>query len=117
MRRITKLLKNLFFKCKRTRCDLCRNFLVESNSFLSFQTGKSYKIRPKLSCDSKNIIYLISCKRFRLRYIGSTTTDFRVRFRSHKSVMDTKKKACEVKRHAPLVTSSVIAREDNRRNN
>ena len=33
------------FKCKRTRCDLCRNFLVESNSFLSFQTGKSYKIQ------------------------------------------------------------------------
>ena len=46
------------FKCKRTRCDLCRNYFVESNSFQSFQTGKSYKIRLKLSCDSKNIIWL-----------------------------------------------------------
>lgn len=87
------------FKCKRTRCDLCHNFLVESNSFLSFQTGKSYKIRPKLSCDSKNIIYLASCKKCRLQYIGSTTTDFRVRFRNHKSAMVTKKKTCEVAVH------------------
>ena len=28
-------------KCKSTRCDLRRNFLAETNSFLSFQTGKN----------------------------------------------------------------------------
>ena len=84
------------FKCKKTRCDLCRNFLVESNSFLSFQTGKSFKIRSKLPCDSKNITYLASCKKCRLQYIGSTTTDFRVTFRNHKSAMITKKKTYEV---------------------
>ena len=87
------------FKCKRTRCDLCRNNFVESNSFRSSQTGKSYKIRPKLSCDSKNVIYLASCKKCNLQYIGSTTTDFRVRFRNHKSAMVTKKKTCEVAVH------------------
>jgi len=87
------------FKCKRTRCDLCRNYFVESNSFQSFQTGKSYKIRLKLSCDSKNVIYLASCKKCNLQYIGSTTTDFRVRFRNHKSAMLTKKKTCEVAVH------------------
>ena len=54
---------------------------------------------PKLSCDSKNIIYLASCKRCRLQYIGSTTTDFRVRFCNHKSAMVTKKKTCEVAVH------------------
>ena len=85
--------------CKRTRSDLCRKFLVESNSFLSFQTGKGYKIRSKLSYNSKNIIYLASCKRCRLQYVGSTTTDFRVRFRNHKSAMVTKKKSCEVTLH------------------
>ena len=58
-----------------------------------------YKIRSKLSCDSKNIIYLASCKKCRLQYIGSTTTDFRVRFRNHKSAMVTKKKTCEVAVH------------------
>ena len=87
------------FKCKRTRCDLCRNFLVESNSFLSFQTGKSYKIRSKLSCDSKNIIYLASCKKCHLQYVSSTTTDFIVRFRNRKSALVTKKKTCKVAVH------------------
>ena len=41
------------FKCDRNRCDLCRNFFVESKSFLSFQTGKKYTIHSRLSCDSK----------------------------------------------------------------
>jgi len=57
------------FKCKRARCDLCHNYLVESNSFRSFQTGKSYKIRSKLSCDSKNVIYLASRKKCNLQYM------------------------------------------------
>ena len=73
--------------------------MVESNSFRSFQTGKSYNIRSKLSCDSKNIVYLASCKKCRLQYVGSTTTDFRVRFRNHKSAMVTNKKTCEVAVH------------------
>ena len=80
------------FKCGRNRCDLCRNFFVESKSFPSFQTGKKYTIHSRLSCDSKNVIYLASCKKCRLQYVGSTTTDFRVRFRNHKSAMLTNKK-------------------------
>ena len=70
-----------------------------SNQIPFFQTCQSYKIRLKLSCDSKNIIYLASCKKCRLQYIGSTTTDFRVRFRNQKSAMITKKKTCEVAVH------------------
>ena len=49
------------FKYDRNRCDLCRNFFVESKSFLSFQTGKKYTIQSRPSCDSKNVINLVSC--------------------------------------------------------
>ena len=98
------------FKCKRTRCDLSHNYFVESNSFRSFQTGKSYKIRSKLSCDSKNVIYLASCKKCNLQYIGSTTTDFRVRFCNHKSAMVTKKKTCEVAVHFNRTLHDLIKR-------
>ena len=42
-------------------------------------------------CDSKNVIYLVSCKKCRLQYVGSTTTDLRIRFRNHKSAMLTNK--------------------------
>ena len=87
------------FKCDRNKCDLCRNFFVESKSFPSFQTGKKYTIHSRLSCDSKNVIYLASCKKCRLQYVGSTTTDFRVRLRNHKSAMLTNKTTCEVAVH------------------
>ena len=39
------------FKCDRNRCNLCRNFFVESKSFPGFQTGKKYTIHSRLSCD------------------------------------------------------------------
>ena len=59
----------------------------------------SYIVRPNLTCSSKNVIYLVSCKRCQLQYIGSTTTEFKVRFRNHKSSMITNKKSCEVAVH------------------
>ena len=82
------------FKCDRNRCDLCQNFCVESKSFPSFRTGKKYTIHSRLSCDSKNVIYLASCRKCHLQYVGSTTTDFRIRFRNHKSAMLTNKNTC-----------------------
>ena len=76
------------FKCDRNRCDLCRNFFVESKSFVSFQTGKKYTIHSRISCDSKNVIYLVSFKKCRLQYVGSTATDFRIRFRNNTNIFD-----------------------------
>ena len=67
--------------------------------FSSYRTGKSYYIRSRLTCHSRNVIYLASCKKCQLQYIGSTTTEFKVRFRNHKSSMLTNKKTCEVAVH------------------
>ena len=87
------------FTCNKTRCDLCKNFLVNSQTFSSAQTGKTYFVRQKLSCNSANVIYLVHCKKCNLQYVGSTTTEFKVRFRNHKSSMKTNKKTCEVASH------------------
>jgi hypothetical protein len=87
------------FTCDKTRCDLCKNFLVNSQTFSSAQTGKTYFVRQKLSCNSSNVIYLVHCKKCNLQYVGSTTTEFKVRFRNHKSSMKTNKKTCEVAIH------------------
>ena len=91
--------ENGYLKCDKTRCDLCNNFLVQSNRSSSHRTGKSYYIRSRLTCHSRNVIYVASCKKCQLQYIGSTTTEFKVRFRNHKSSMLTKKKSCEVAVH------------------
>ena len=86
------------FKCKR-KCDLCNNFLKETDCFRSFSTGRSYKIKQEINCGTTNIIYLISCKKCNVQYVGSTSTEFKVHFRNHKSAMLTDKKVCEMAVH------------------
>ena len=46
-----------------------------------------------LSCNSSNVIYLISCKNCEEQYIESAI-DFKARFRIHKSDIKTKKYRC-----------------------
>ena len=58
--------------------------------------SRSFRVRSR---NQINVIYLVSCKKCRLQYIGSTTTDFRSRFRNHKSAMLTNKTTCEVAVH------------------
>ena len=86
------------FKCQR-KCDLCRNYLFESKEFSSFATGRSYKIKQNLGCTSAGIIYLASCNKCKLQYVGSTSNPFKVRFRNHKSDMIRNRKSCELAIH------------------
>ena len=88
-----------FFKCEKTRCDLCENFFVNSNTFSSAQTGKTYFLQQRLSCNSTKVVYLVHCIKCNLQYVGSITTELKVRFRNHKSSMKTNNKTCEVAIH------------------
>ena len=65
-------------------CDICRHYLVAERKFTSKVTGKTYFIKGDLSCNSKNVIYLITCDKCKDEYIGSTV-DSKPRFRVHKS--------------------------------
>ena len=61
-------------KCNR-RCDICKNFLVLSTEFTCHATKRKYKIRGFLTCNTKNIIYLIACKCCGKQYIDTKTID------------------------------------------
>ena len=76
-----------------------QNFLIQDSKFKSFSTGRTYRINQNLSCSSKNVVYLASCNKCNLQYVGSTSTEFKVRFRNHKSSMLTNKKTCELAVH------------------
>ena len=86
------------FKCKG-KCDLCKNFLLESDHFSSTCTSRKYFITQHLHCKCKNVVFLITCNKCNVQYVGSTTNEFKVRFRNHKSAMSTKKNTCEVAIH------------------
>ena len=76
------------------RCDICKKFLVLSTDFPCHATKRKYKIRGFLTCNTKNIIYLIACKCCDKQYIGSAT-GFKERFRIHKSDINTGKIRCD----------------------
>ena len=52
-----------------SRCDLCKNFLIQDSKFKSFSTGRTSKINQNLSCSSKNIVYLASCIKCNLQHV------------------------------------------------
>ena len=62
-------------KCGDRRCTVC-NFLRIDNSFKSKSTGKTDSITYALDCNSRNVIYLLSCKTCGIQYVGSTSTKF-----------------------------------------
>ena len=57
-------------KCGK-ECDICNNFIVCRNEFTCKVTGTTYKVRDNLSCNSANVVYLISCKLCKDQYVGS----------------------------------------------
>ena len=61
-------------------------------------TGKTYFIKGDPSCNSKNVIYLITCDKCQDEYIGSAVA-FKLCSRAHKSDIKTKKERCGTSRH------------------
>ena len=73
--------------------DICKNFLVVSLDFTCFATKWEYRIKGILKCDSRYVIYFISCKCCGKQYVESAT-DFKQRFRIHKSDINTGQIRC-----------------------
>ena len=69
--------------CGKGRCETCFN-IKETNTFQSFVTKKVYKINHHFHCDSKCIVYFLSCKVCALQYVGSTVVRFRLRWNNYK---------------------------------
>ena len=89
---------NCSIEKRNRRCDICNNFLVLSTEFTCHATKRKYKIRGFLTCNTKNIIYLIASKCCGKQYIGSVT-NFKKRFRIHRSDIDTGRIRCGVASH------------------
>ena len=95
-------------KCNR-RCDIFKNVLVLSTEFTCHATKRKYKIRGFLTCNRKDIIYLIACKCCGKQYIGSAA-DFNERFRIHKSDINTGKIRCGIASHVLNVCKSATCK-------
>ncbi|XP_041420512.1 uncharacterized protein LOC121394223 isoform X1 [Xenopus laevis] len=64
-------------------CSMCST-LITGNQFFHPHTGKSYKIKDRLTCTSKNVIYIIKCP-CGLVYCGKTCRQLKERISMHRS--------------------------------
>ena len=69
--------------CNSGRCGTCPHF-PHSDSFICTNSNKTYPIKNNLSCHSKNVIYLITCSRCGIQYVGQTSLTLRDRFTRHR---------------------------------
>ena len=70
-------------KCNRPRCSDCSS-IVESNSFSSTTASAAFNVRENFSCASSDVIYLITCKKCHLQYVGQTQQKCSQRMNKHK---------------------------------
>ena len=68
------------FKCNRANCALC-DYLAEGHSF-NFK-GKIFNVKETMSCDVKNVIYVLQCNGCKEYYIGQTGDKLRSRRTVH----------------------------------
>ena len=87
------------FKCTKRFCNLCRNYLDESQVVTSPHTDSSYKIKEHITCEDEYVIYLILDKVCRKAYVGRTENTLTNRWSNHKSHIKKGFQSCEVAVH------------------
>ena len=70
-------------KCHGKHYAMCLNF-NKTSTFISSVTHETYKINHKFDCNSKCLIYLLTCKQCSEQYLGQTTDDFRFWWNNYK---------------------------------
>ena len=63
-----KQIENSITSCNK--CDICKNFLLSDTKFKCKVTGRVYNIRGKLTCNTPNVVYFISCSNCYDQYVG-----------------------------------------------
>lgn len=86
------LAKNHAFKaCRSSRCLTCKLHASDKNHFESTKKVAKFTFKDNLSCNSTNIIYLITCRKCGIQYVGETKRELRERLTNHRSDIKTRK--------------------------
>ena len=87
-RDISEDLRSRVTTCESKRCMTCAHMVV-GDAFVSNVNGRTYNIKGNsrvLDCSSsRNVIYLISCRKCGIQYIGKTSQTLRSRLNNHRN--------------------------------
>ena len=74
-------------ECGSVRCKTCKH-MSQGSSFTSNVTKRSYEVissNTSMTCTSDNVVYLISCNRCGVQYVGETSQKLKNRLNNHRS--------------------------------
>lgn len=71
-------------KCQDARCGTCP-YIQETKSVKITSTGRTFNIKTKMNCKTKNVLYIITCNGCNEQYVGMTNDRLLSRVRVHKS--------------------------------
>ena len=54
------------------KCDSCDNFVASQSYVISSATGRKYFIRRDITCSTPNVVYMVSCKKYKKQGVGPT---------------------------------------------
>ena len=72
--------------------------ITRGTTFRSTSTKRTYKVRQKINCESKNVVYLVSCRKHQFQGIGQTM-DMKKRVSNYWNHHKAKYKACGITEH------------------
>ena len=75
------------FRCGKN-CATCPYISHGLTNYTFFSTGQTHPIKSNLTCETKNLIYMIQCNRCNLQYIGETKRRVKDRFNEHRVTID-----------------------------
>jgi hypothetical protein len=96
-----------FIACRQINCKTCKTHTHNDTLFHSTKTRKTYNIKGVSSCNTKNIVYLITCKKCQLQYVGETSRTLRERLNEHRSAIKTKNINSPIGIHFNLANHSI----------
>ena len=86
-----------YVKCTR-KCDSCNNFVDATSNITSFATGRKFKIRSDITCNTRNIIYVAYCVSCGKQGVGSSVS-WKPRLANYKSHIKNKIRSCKIATH------------------
>ena len=95
---LTADLSEMGYKICEQICDSCSAFVMESNTIKSTATGKTFWIRRKLTCKTKNVVYVAMCTLCLKQGVGSTTV-WKPRLSNYKCHIKSGLKTCGIAKH------------------
>ena len=63
------------YKCGGKRCEVCIN-VNETSTFTSTVTGETYIINHRSDCNERCLVYLLTCNKCKMQYVGQTINSF-----------------------------------------